>query len=172
MLHVPTPSEVEYAQRSRKFHASISAKSMQLLGPSKSSYVPRKYAINPAPFWPDMWFYDLVRCGETYVPGEPARPYFEIRHIQLAVAKHYKVKLSDMVSGRRTADLILPRHVAIYLAKELTAKSLPQIGIKFGHRDHTTILFAVRKIAKLVKVFPELAFAIDAITRRIKDETF
>lgn len=171
MLHVPTPSETKYAKRHRDFHASISAKATKNSAPVAARYVPKQYAINPAPFWRDMWFYDLVRCGETYVPGERIRQRFDVRQIQRVVASFYGVKLSDMVSSRRTGEIIMPRHVAVYLAKELTSKSLPEIGMRFGGRDHTTILFAVRKIARLVKIFPELASDLATIKFRIKDET-
>jgi chromosomal replication initiator protein len=66
--------------------------------------------------------------------------------IQKTVADHYKIKITDMYSKRRPSNIALPRQVAMYLAKELTQKSLPEIGEQFGGRDHTTVLHAVRKI--------------------------
>jgi chromosomal replication initiator protein len=63
------------------------------------------------------------------------------------VADYYKVKLADLCGKRRLASIVLPRQVAMYLIKELTQKSLPDIGEAFGGRDHTTVLHAVRKIA-------------------------
>jgi len=66
--------------------------------------------------------------------------------IQKTVADHYKLKITDMFSKRRPSNIAMPRQVAMYLAKELTQKSLPEIGEQFGGRDHTTVLHAVRKI--------------------------
>jgi len=67
--------------------------------------------------------------------------------IQKTVADYYKIKVSDMYSKRRPNNIAAPRQVAMYLAKEMTQKSLPEIGELFGGRDHTTVLHAVRKIA-------------------------
>ena len=67
--------------------------------------------------------------------------------IQKTVAEYYKIKVSDMYSKRRPNNIAMPRQVAMYLAKEMTQKSLPEIGELFGGRDHTTVLHAVRKIA-------------------------
>ncbi len=67
--------------------------------------------------------------------------------IQQQVADFYKIKIADMYSKKRPASIALPRQIAMYLAKELTQKSLPEIGDLFGGRDHTTVLHAVRKIA-------------------------
>jgi len=67
--------------------------------------------------------------------------------IQKTVADYYKIKVSDMYSKRRPSNIAAPRQVAMYLAKEMTQKSLPEIGELFGGRDHTTVLHAVRKIA-------------------------
>ena len=72
-----------------------------------------------------------------------------VENIQKTVADFYKIKVADMYSKRRPANIAMPRQVAMYLAKELTHKSLPEIGDLFGGRDHTTVLHAVRKISDL-----------------------
>lgn len=69
-----------------------------------------------------------------------------MENIQKTVADYYKIKVSDMYSKKRPASIARPRQIAMYLAKELTQKSLPEIGELFGGRDHTTVLHAVRKI--------------------------
>jgi hypothetical protein len=171
MLHVPTPSQTKYAQRHRDFHASISARASSITPQVNAPYVPRYHAINPVPYWRQMWFYGLVCFGETYVPGPTRTKRVDIRKIQEIVAKHYDVKLSDILSNRRTADVIMPRHVAMYLAKELTGKSLPELGKRFAGRDHTTILSAIQKITRMIKIYPELATTVAAISLSIKDET-
>src|SRR5205814_1301683 len=85
---------------------------------------------------------DLIR------PQEPKR--IKIEDIQRVVARQYNVSRSDLLSSRRTANVVRPRQVAMYLAKTLTLRSLPEIGRRFGGRDHTTVLHAVRKIETLV----------------------
>ena len=72
-----------------------------------------------------------------------------IENIQKTVAEYYKIKVSDLLSKRRSRSVARPRQVAMALAKELTNKSLPEIGDGFGGRDHTTVLHACRKIAEL-----------------------
>jgi len=69
-----------------------------------------------------------------------------VENIQKTVADYYKIKVADMYSKKRPANIARPRQIAMYLAKELTQKSLPEIGDLFGGRDHTTVLHAVRKI--------------------------
>jgi chromosomal replication initiator protein len=76
------------------------------------------------------------------------RRQISVEFIQKTVADFYKTKVAEMYGKRRHAHIVLPRQVAMYLAKELTQKSLPEIGEAFGGRDHTTVLHAVRKIAE------------------------
>lgn len=71
-----------------------------------------------------------------------------IESIQKTVADYYKIKVADMHSKRRPVNIALPRQIAMYLAKELTQHSLPEIGANFGGRDHTTVMHAVRKISQ------------------------
>ncbi|OIQ83941.1 chromosomal replication initiator protein DnaA [mine drainage metagenome] len=71
-----------------------------------------------------------------------------VENIQKTVADFYKIKVADMYSKRRPASIARPRQIAMYLAKELTQKSLPEIGELFGGRDHTTVLHAVRKVGQ------------------------
>jgi chromosomal replication initiator protein len=70
-----------------------------------------------------------------------------VENIQKTVADFYKIKVADMYSKKRPASIARPRQIAMYIAKEMTQKSLPEIGELFGGRDHTTVLHAVRKIA-------------------------
>jgi hypothetical protein len=72
-----------------------------------------------------------------------------VEDIQQAVCGIFNVKLKDMLSARRTGQIVRPRHVAMHLAKTITMRSLPEIGRRFGGRDHTTVLHAVNKIAAL-----------------------
>ena len=79
-----------------------------------------------------------------------------IDNIQRVVADQYKLKISDLLSKRRSRSIARPRQVAMYLAKELTNHSLPEIGESFGGRDHTTVLHACRKVRELELTDKEL----------------
>jgi hypothetical protein len=107
-----------------------------------------------------MWFEDLVRASEAEII-QPAAPIIE--DIQRAVAFHFGVSRAALVSESKTKDLVWPRHVAMYLCNLLTNRSLPDIGRRFGGRDHTTALYAVHKIRKRVVSDLELAADVAAI---------
>lgn len=70
----------------------------------------------------------------------------EIRDIQHATAYHFGVEVSGLIAPGRTKDIVLPRQIAMYLSRELTRQSLPAIGNRFGGRDHSTVLHAIRRI--------------------------
>ena len=84
--------------------------------------------------------HDLLRANDRRVT---------IEEIQKQVASHFNIRISDMHSARRARSVARPRQVAMYLAKQLTTRSLPEIGRKFGGRDHTTVMHAVRKVDEL-----------------------
>jgi chromosomal replication initiator protein len=104
---------------------------------------------------------DLIR------PQDPKR--VKIEDIQRVVARQYNVSRSDLLSSRRTANVVRPRQVAMYLAKTLTLRSLPEIGRRFGGRDHTTVLHAVRKIEGLVGNDAALAEEIESLKRQLQE---
>lgn len=87
--------------------------------------------------------------------------------IQAAVERHYGIAHVELISARRTAAVVRPRQLAMFLARHLTTHSLPVIGRKFGGRDHTTVLHAVRRIEALLSRDKTLAEDLDAITRQI-----
>jgi chromosomal replication initiator protein len=74
-----------------------------------------------------------------------------IDEIQKRVAEHYNIRLAEMSSPRRAQAVVRPRQVAMFLAKQLTTRSLPEIGRKFGNRDHTTVMHAVSRISELME---------------------
>jgi chromosomal replication initiator protein len=104
---------------------------------------------------------DLIR------PREPKR--VRIEDIQKRVATHYNVSRADLLSSRRTAAVVMPRQIAMYLAKSLTLRSLPEIGRRFGGRDHTTVLHAVRKIDNLCNNDSALREEIDILKRLLQE---
>jgi hypothetical protein len=111
--------------------------------------------INAEPFYRGMWFHHLV--NQTDDPPIPVYRPIRIVDIQKAVCRKWKVSRLDMISGRRTKDIVMPRHVAMYLARKITPHSIPEIGRRFGGRDHTTVLFAIAKIDRLKGVDEDLA---------------
>ena len=101
---------------------------------------------------------DLLRSNERRVT---------IEEIQRAVVEHFQLKMSDMASTRRARAVARPRQVAMYLAKQLTPRSLPEIGKKFGGRDHTTVMHAVKQIEKLCEADRNLADDVAALRRKL-----
>ena len=103
--------------------------------------------------------HDLLRANDRRVT---------IEEIQKRVAAHFNIRLSDMHSARRARSVARPRQVAMYLAKQLTARSLPEIGRKFGGRDHTTVMHAVKKVDELREHDPSFAEDVELLRRMLE----
>lgn len=144
------PSERELAlsthRRSRAFRLGIEAKAVALATPAQ-----------PAPLPPDTAFF-----RECWFMIESVSPCLTLpmATIKRAVCERYGVSLNDLVSHRVAKAITLPRHIAMYLCKELTEWSLPAVGRAFEGRDHTTVLYAVRKIERLLASDDQLAAAV------------
>lgn len=93
-----------------------------------------------------------------------------IDEIQKRVAEHYNIRLADMHSARRARIVARPRQVAMYLAKQLTPRSLPEIGRKFGGRDHTTVIHAVRKVEELTAQDQSLRDDVELLRRMLQGQ--
>ncbi|MCB1368736.1 MAG: chromosomal replication initiator protein DnaA [Rhodobacteraceae bacterium] len=102
---------------------------------------------------------DILRASDRKVT---------IDEIIRKVADHYNLRLSDMLSPRRARSVARPRQVAMFLAKTLTSKSLPEIGRRFGGRDHTTVIHAVRKIEELRAVDNQIAEDVELLRRMLE----
>ncbi|MGK2921747.1 MAG: chromosomal replication initiator protein DnaA [Methyloceanibacter sp.] len=98
---------------------------------------------------------------------EPRR--VRIDDILRTVSKHYGVNRGDLLSGRRNRSIVRPRQIGMYLAKLLTSRSLPEIGRRFGNRDHTTVLHAIRKIEQLMTDDNQLREEIELLKRLLRD---
>ena len=85
------------------------------------------------------------------------------------VSRHYKVPRNDLLSSRRSRDVVRPRQIAMYLAKSLTSRSLPEIGRRFGGRDHTTVLHSVRKVEQMMKDDGDLCQEIELLKRMLEE---
>ena len=103
--------------------------------------------------------HDLLRANDRRVT---------IEEIQKRVAAHFNIRVSDMHSARRARSVARPRQVAMYLAKQLTARSLPEIGRKFGGRDHTTVMHAVKKVDELREQDSSFAEDVELLRRMLE----
>jgi chromosomal replication initiator protein len=102
---------------------------------------------------------DLLRANDRRI---------SIEDIQKQVANHYNIKVSDMHSARRSRAVARPRQVAMYLSKKFTPKSLPEIGRKFGGKDHTTVMHAVKRIEELVAEDSEFAKDVELLSKIVQ----
>jgi chromosomal replication initiator protein len=91
-----------------------------------------------------------------------------IEEIQKRVAEHYNIRLTDMSSPRRARNVARPRQIAMYLAKQLTSRSLPEIGRRFGGRDHTTVMHAVSRVAELMQADSAFAEDVELLRRMLE----
>lgn len=91
-----------------------------------------------------------------------------VDEIQRRVAEHYNIRLADIVGPKRHRPLARPRQVAMYLCKRLTTRSLPEIGRRFGGRDHTTVMHGIRRIEELIQTDPQLADDVEMLRRSLE----
>ena len=102
---------------------------------------------------------DLLRANDRRVT---------IEEIQKRVAEHFNIRVADMHSARRARAVARPRQVAMYLAKQLTQRSLPEIGRKFGGRDHATVMHAVKKVEELRQIDRGFAESVELLRRMLE----
>lgn len=106
--------------------------------------------------------------GDLVERATPKSRRASIEDIQRLVARHYKIGRRDLLSFRRTADIVRPRQIAMYLARILTLRSLPEIARMFSNRDHTTVLNAVKKVERRMNADAVLAATIAEFVRQIE----
>ena len=100
-------------------------------------------------------------------PPAPDLTSILIVDIQRAVCRYFNMGMSDLLSARRAADVVWPRQIAMYISKTLTMRSLPDIGRRFGGRDHTTVLHAVRKVEQLRGEDAKINGVIESINKKL-----
>jgi len=103
--------------------------------------------------------HDLLKVNERKV---------SVEDIQKKVAEYFNIRFNDMISVRRSRVVARPRQVAMYLSKNYTPKSLPEIGRKFGGRDHTTVMHAIKKVQELCKIDPSFAEHIKVLKKTLE----
>jgi chromosomal replication initiator protein len=102
---------------------------------------------------------DLLRANDRKVT---------IEEIQRKVAQHYNLRMSELLSPRRSRSIARPRQIAMYLCKTLTSKSMPEIGRRFDKRDHTTVIHAVKQIEKLKTTDSQMAEDLELLRRMLE----
>jgi len=102
---------------------------------------------------------DILRASDRKVTVE---------EIQRKVAEHFNIRMSDMIGPKRQRSIARPRQVAMYLSKTLTTRSLPDIGRRFGGRDHTTVMHGVRRIEELKLNDTQLAEDLEMLRRALE----
>lgn len=158
----PTLVEVEISVRSCVIRDMRSVPVLLLSGPK------------PVPVYRHPWERFAPYTPERLFPGHPDVPKVIssgrlTEDIQRLVAHYYGVKRTEILSERRTAKVVKARQVAMYLTKKLTSRSLPEIGRRFGGRDHTTVLHAVRKIEGLVARDTALRDEVESLKRQLQE---
>jgi hypothetical protein len=167
-----TKTQVEAYTRRRNFHLAIEQKAAELAASSieappheVKSLEPESLAAETDPPKPPAISQPPGASAVSYETKPVAYP--SIAEILEAVANYFRVSVMDLKSARRTHDVVLPRHIAMYLSKELTPFSLPVIGRHIGGKDHTTVLNGVRKVTRLVQTDREVAFNVVLLLAQI-----
>ena len=102
---------------------------------------------------------DVLRASERKIT---------IEEIQRKVSEHYNIRLSDMIGPKRLRTYARPRQIAMYLSKNLTSRSLPEIGRRFGGRDHTTVMHGVKRIEELKNQDGQVAEDVEILRRALE----
>lgn len=155
--------------RHKRFHQHIARRAAalrpapvkQLAKPAVEPPAPAPAPPSPVPNVPNHLMAEALKMLSVPVWNQ------DIKKIQQAVCEEYNISLGDLVSQRRLDRLVLPRQVAMYLCKQLTVRSTPEIGRRFGDRDHTTILHGIRKIERLLATDSALRARVDALAARL-----
>jgi chromosomal replication initiator protein len=111
---------------------------------------------------------DVHTLGTCPLCGALDRPRLMVAHIQAVVAAYYEIPVAEMYSARRDWAVSHPRQVAMYLSKEMTPKSLPDLARRFGGRDHTTIMWALKQVKKRIENDAEVAADVEVLRERLE----
>ena len=159
-LGIHDPSNIKISDEIIKFISTeVNTSIRELVGAfNRVVSFSRIYGKTPSMSEVKVILKDLLNLTENKV---------DIDNIQTIVCKYFKISKNEMLSPRRSRYLVRPRQTAIYLAKMLTSKSLPEIGRSFANRDHTTVIHSVKTIEKLRKDDNELNLSIDSLKNKI-----
>ena len=112
-------------------------------------------------------FGDVAEDNNLYSGSFKALKSINVEFIQNLVASHFNLNIQELLSPRRSRSLARPRQIAMYLAKQHTTNSLPDIGRKFSNRDHTTVIHAVKKIDELIKKDNEIRQSVIELKKKL-----
>ena len=159
-LKIHDPNNIKISEEIIKFISTeVNTSIRELVGAfNRIVSFSRIYGKTPSMSEVKVILKDLLNLTENKV---------DIDNIQTIVCKYFKISKNEMLSPRRSRYLVRPRQTAIYLAKMLTSKSLPEIGRSFANRDHTTVIHSVKTIEKLRKDDNELNLSIDSLKNKI-----
>lgn len=159
-----TASQLASHARSKAFRAHIDTLAQKLKVGTEAP-VPKIFVeAEPAPA---PIAEPIVPRGEFWFHIEEHRGYPSIARIQEVVCDHFGLSKLDLVSERRDLRVARPRQLAMYLARKLTPRSLPEIGRRFGDRDHTTAIAAIRRIEQVRQSDPNMEAAFRALVSRL-----
>lgn len=139
--------------------------------PERAKNPPRPVVVIAAPESPPIIIEPMPKLPSVIVEPEPetTRPLM-IQEIMKATAKYFQISHRDIICARRNKRIVIPRQIAMYLCRELTLKSLPEIGRCLGGKDHTTIMHGARKITFLRTIDPELNSHVLAVAKTLGAE--
>lgn len=154
-------TRAERRERVKAFHAHIAHRAALLLPLAKTIKPEAMPAETDPPTWvarqKEIWF-SIVDEVEP-----PQQRNVRIEEIQRVVAGHFGLSRADLISERRMLPLVRPRQIAMYFARHYTRRTLPEIGRRFGGKDHTTVLHGVRKITRELETDEQLAADVAAL---------
>ena len=139
-------------------HSLLSLAGRGLLLADRKKYHPNIYSLTPK----GEALIELLKAPITLTPADGA-----VKRIQMTVAAHFGKHPMEMTSERRSNDVAWPRQVAMYLARETTPLSLPNIGRRFGGRDHTTVIHAIKKVKERAANDEEFAAELEILRERL-----
>ncbi len=174
----PLPRPRPNAEALRQHYEELERRQRMAMATPQPALVPPPPTSPVTPTLPAREPVDRATPGEQTIKDVPDRLWARrlahahpIQRVIMVTAREFGLELSDITGPRRSAHIVRPRQVAMYLAKTLTAHSLPEIGRRFGGKDHTTVLHAVRKVEGLIAGDPDLAHVVAALRARIQEAT-
>lgn len=145
--------------RLMKFHVSAVAKPVPVI-----IIEPAVEPELPPPPVETAW---ITAIEEVVIEDAPDPKGPSVKDIKRCVARHFNLSLADLESPRKFAKIVKPRQIAFYLARKLTTRSFPDIGRRFGGKDHTTILHACKIVARRMEADPKLAQTIRCLEEQL-----
>ena len=153
------PQEIAQRERVKQVKAALYDQPAPAELPEKA-VIPRSFYVTYQPCDPDCAWVQAMK-------EDPIPKVVRIEDVKRVVCKRFMLNHRELVGSSRNRRVVRPRQIGMYLCREVTQRSLPEIGRKFGNRDHTTVLHALRKIKSLIEVDGEIAETVTVLKRRL-----